>query len=79
MVHELRPVGDVEKQRPKPENKQVWASVELNAEQVIARTFEEALRRDPQRKRRWVVLVDGNKDQLAAIHRAAKTTASRSP
>ena len=74
MVHELRPVGDVEKQRPKPENKQVWASVELNAEQVIARTFEEALRRDPQRKRRWVVLVDGNKDQLAAIHRAAKTT-----
>jgi len=72
VVHDLRPVQDVEKKRPKPENKRVWASVELTAEQVIAQTFEEALRRDPERKRRWVVLVDGNKDQLAAIRKAAR-------
>jgi hypothetical protein len=72
VVHDLHPVQDVEKKRPKPQNKQVSASVELDTEQVIAQTFQEALRRDPKRKRRWVVLVDGNKDQLAAIRKAAK-------
>lgn len=32
------------------------------------------MRRDPDLRRRWVVLVDGNKDQLARIKRAARDT-----
>jgi hypothetical protein len=72
VVHDLRPVHDVQQKRPRPSNKQVSASVVLNAEQVIAEKFREGLRRDPERKRRWVVLVDGNKDQIAAIRKAAK-------
>lgn len=33
--------------------------------------FAEAARRDPEHRRRWVVLVDGNRDQLRRIRRAA--------
>lgn len=72
VVHELRPVHDVAKPRPRPFNKQVSASIVLDAEQVIRQKFEEALRRDPERKRRWVALVDGNRDQIAIIRKVAK-------
>jgi hypothetical protein len=54
-------------ERPKVRNKRVWASVEQDPEAVIAETFHEARARDPQHRRQWVVLIDGNKDQLSAI------------
>jgi hypothetical protein len=72
VVHDLRPLRDAAYKRPQPFNKKVAASVVLNAEEVIRRTFEEALRRDPGRQRRWVALVDGNKDQIATIRKVAK-------
>ncbi len=50
--------------RPRPEHKRVWASVEKDAEEVIGDLFEEALRRDPEHRKRWVALVDGNLTQL---------------
>lgn len=59
--------------RPRPENKRVWASVEHSPQRVIEDAFAEALRRDPERRRRWIVLVDGNRDQLRRIQRAART------
>lgn len=73
IVRELRPVQDVEseKRRPKPSGKRVWASVERDAEKVIEEAFEEASRRDPKRKRRWVVLVDGQEGQLSLIEAVA--------
>jgi hypothetical protein len=73
IVRELRPVQDVEseKRRPKPSGKRVWASVERDAEKVIEEAFDEASRRDPERKRRWVVLVDGQEGQLSLIEAAA--------
>jgi hypothetical protein len=73
IVRELRPVQDVEssQRRPKPSGKRVWASVERDAERVIEEAFEEAGRRDPERKRRWVVLVDGQEGQLSMIEAAA--------
>ena len=40
--------------------------------EVISAAFAEGLRRDPERLRRWVVLVDGNKDQITRVKRAAK-------
>jgi hypothetical protein len=58
--------------RPKVQNKRVWASVERDPEAVIAEAFREAEARDPEHRRRWVVLLDGNKDQLAVTKDAAK-------
>jgi len=58
--------------RPKVENKRVWASVERDPEAVIDEAFREAEARDPEHRRRWVVLLDGNKDQLALAKDAAK-------
>jgi len=57
--------------RPRPTHKRLWASADRDAQDVIDDAFREALRRDPERKRRWVVLVDGHHDQLACVHRAA--------
>jgi len=58
--------------RPRPQNKLVWASVATDPKQVIWQTFEEGLRRDPARRRRWVVLVDGHPEQLALVKWAAR-------
>jgi len=58
--------------RPRPVHKRVWASVEHRSQQVIDDGFAEALRRDPERRRRWVGLVDGQRDQLRCIQRAAR-------
>lgn len=73
IIRELRQVEDVAEvqQRPKPQDKRVWASVQKDMDVVIDETFQEALRRDPERKKRWVVLIDGNKDQLKAMLAAA--------
>jgi len=58
--------------RPRPEHKRVWASVDKPPKAVIDQMFEEALRRDPARDKRWVALVDGNPSQLALLKKAAK-------
>lgn len=58
--------------RPKPLNKRAWASVDLDAADVIANAFDEADRRDPQRTRRWVVLVDGNEGQIESAYAEAR-------
>ena len=57
--------------RPKVRSKRVWASVERDLHVVVEETFHEALARDPEHRRQWVVLIDGNKDQLAAIEATA--------
>jgi hypothetical protein len=72
ILHELRPVRDVTLVRPRPTNKRVWASVEQQPSEVIDAAFQEALRRDPERQRRWVVLVDGNETQLELVQAAAR-------
>ncbi|MCZ6593952.1 MAG: hypothetical protein O6943_03445 [Bacteroidetes bacterium] len=46
-------------QPTKPGNKRVWASVEKSHREVIEQMFAEARRRDPNQKREWAVLVDG--------------------
>jgi hypothetical protein len=51
-------------QRPEIQNKRVWASVEQDAKTVVQSAFDEAARRDPEHQRRWVVLVDGEEQQL---------------
>jgi hypothetical protein len=64
---------------PKARDKWVSASVTESIEDMIAAAFDEADRRDPQRTRQRVFLVDGNKQQLAAIEAEAKERSLKVP
>jgi hypothetical protein len=54
--------------KPRARNKRVWASVQRAPHEVTEEVFAEALRRDPERRRPWVMLVDGHEGQLEHIH-----------
>lgn len=71
VLHTLRP-DDLDAIRPRPTHKRVWASVEHAPQQVVDDAFAEALRRDPEQRRRWVVLVDGQRDQIKRVQRGAR-------
>lgn len=72
VLHGLHDPKERDAKRPRPVNKRVWASIEHGAQQVVEDAFAEGLRRDPERKRRWVVLVDGQRDQIERVKRTAK-------
>jgi hypothetical protein len=55
--------------RPRPESKRVWASLAHPPEAVLKEAFREARRRDPEGRKRWVALVDGNEPQLEILTR----------
>lgn len=61
-----------ENPRPKPCAKRVWASVEKSPEEIIGEIFDEASRRDPDKKMQWIVLVDGAPCQIKLIEAEAK-------
>jgi hypothetical protein len=65
VLHTLRD-ENTESKRPRPTNKRVWASVAKHYREMFRQAFEEALLRDPDRRRRWVVLVDGDAKQVKA-------------
>lgn len=70
---ELRPSPQaLPVERPRPEQKRVWASVKHPPEEVIRQAFEEATRRDPQHNKRWCALVDGNEFQLGLLECGAE-------
>lgn len=72
--NELSSVKAVEEiERPKPIAKRVWASIEKSQEKVISEMFDEALRRDPEKNKTWVVLVDGAPAQINLIKHEAKS------
>jgi hypothetical protein len=71
ILQESRPARETEPARPRPEHKRVWASLAQSPEEVIGAMFDEAARRDPQRQKCWVALVDGNLPQLAHLERLA--------
>jgi hypothetical protein len=75
VIHTLREADDVDTKRPRPTDKRVWASVEKSPRTVIREAFAEALRRDPKKQRRWVVLVDGEPKQLRAVKAEARRAA----
>jgi len=72
VLHGMRDDNETGSKRPKPWRKRVWASVRRSARDVIGRAFDEALARDPGKTLRWVVLVDGDAKQLAAVKAEAK-------
>ena len=57
--------------RPRPVAKRVWASLEREPAEVVAEALLEAERRDPERVKRWVVLVDGAEMQLDLVEAGA--------
>jgi hypothetical protein len=83
----VREPGDIaapparRKAHPGPEARDKWvpASVTESIEDMIAAAFDEADRRDPERVRQRVFLVDGNKQQLAAIAAQAEERGLKVP
>ncbi|MBM3269660.1 MAG: ISKra4 family transposase [Candidatus Sericytochromatia bacterium] len=71
IVDDLRRQKKAEK-RPRPKGKRVWASVEKATEEVLRAAFAEAHGRDPEHKKTWVALVDGNATQIQLLRKLAK-------
>jgi hypothetical protein len=65
---EQKPYGS----RPRPANKRTWARVEADQGTVIEQGFEEAVRRDPDQRMHWVVLIDGGEDLQRQVYAAAR-------
>ena len=53
--------------RPRPTDKRVWASLAKEPDLVMDGVFLEALKRDPDKQRCCVFLVDGELEQLARV------------
>lgn len=82
VLRELRRSGP-HQVRPRAQNKRVWASLARPIHDVVDDAFIDAMLRDDAmlrvpttrraaaNDRRWVAIVDGNEDQLTAIHRTA--------
>jgi hypothetical protein len=68
----LDPAQRPDEGRPRPSNKRTWARVEADLKRVVEQGFEEAVRRDPDQRMRWVVLVDGHEDLLRQVYAAAR-------
>ena len=64
---------------PVARDKWVSASVTESIKDMIAAAYDEADRRDPQRVRQRVFLVDGNKQQITAIEEHAKARKLKVP
>ena len=71
VVRTLAPLHEPAPARPPVEHKRVWASLEKSPEEVIEEAFCEGLRRDPERQKTWVGLVDGNATQLELLEALA--------
>ncbi|MGO8861994.1 MAG: ISKra4 family transposase [Acidimicrobiales bacterium] len=69
----LAPTAEKTLPAPKAKHKWLTASVIDDAASVIADIFDEAERRDPEHKRTWIALVDGNNHQIDRIKAEAKT------
>lgn len=69
----LRRIKDVTpKPRPSPESKRLWASLEEDPRDVIRDAFQEAMKRDPNGKKRWIVLIDGDEKLETWVTEVAK-------
>ena len=62
-----KPEGREKPREPQARGKWLTASVTEDIPAVIAAAFDEAERRDPQHKREWAVLIDGNNTQIETV------------
>lgn len=70
IVQQLQPLHEVVTP-PIPEDKRVWASLQQTPAEVLEQAFAEAARRDPEQRKTWVGLVDGQPQQLALLKATA--------
>lgn len=70
IAQQLQPLHEVVTP-PRPEDKRVWASVVQTPAAVLEQAFAEAARRDPERQKTCVGLVDGQPQQLALLKATA--------
>ena len=83
----VREPGDIaapparRKAHPGPQARDKWVSASITSDipAMIAKAFDEADRRDPQRVRQRVFLVDGNKQQITAIEAQAAESGLKVP
>lgn len=64
--------GNKNKNTSRPQNKRVWASIAEEQNTIIADMFDEAVKRDPSYAKEWVILVDGQPQQLKQIKNQLK-------
>jgi len=69
----IKAVAEKTKAIIKPVAKKVWASLEASMETVIKQRFIEAKIRDPALEKDWVVLVDGDPNQIDYAEQQAKS------
>jgi len=71
---DIMPAADDRDRKPAPtaHNKWLVASVVEDAAAVVSRVFDEAERRDPDHRRTWIALVDGNNHQIDRIQAEAR-------
>jgi hypothetical protein len=71
-----RPGGKEEDAKPEPgpktQGRTLFASVKRPAADVIADAFAEAQRRDPEHRRDWIVVIDGNVHQIETAEKLAE-------
>lgn len=70
----LAELGGTHKPRPRPSGKRVWASVVKDPDDVIRDAIYEALGRDETIEHTWVILIDGQDEQLRAVKRQVNAT-----
>ncbi len=58
--------------RPRPYAKRLWASLKAPGKSVISDIFQEARQRDVHRTKEWVVLVDGDLNQIKQFQQLAR-------
>jgi len=72
-LRRVRLVRDPTKPKPpRPEAKRVWASIVDDMAAVVAQMFDEAERRDPLRRKRWMFVADGDPNLERAVRNEAK-------
>ena len=64
--------GETAPPRPVIENKRVWAEITEDMGNALDQGFQEALRRDPEQKMEWVVLIDGQTDLIRQVEAQAE-------
>jgi len=67
VLGELNQVREVKTDRPRAENKWMFATVRNGPEEALTMTVDEALRRDPHLVKTWLCLLDGNDTQIRVM------------
>jgi hypothetical protein len=73
VVSELRCVKEaLQRRRPRPQHKRVWASLEKERKEVVTLLFDDALGLDPKKEKDWVALLDGLEHPISLFKAEAR-------